>query len=116
MRWIAWTALVALLAACGGSADVRFVVASEGAARATDVELQVGDETRFFESVENGREIVERAVPEGTHVGLRATNGGDDGTLTIEAWQDDCARGVQRCEGEGCTTFVEFTVRAACRN
>lgn len=114
MRWITWTALVAPLAACGGSADVRFVVGAEGDARATDVELRVGDETRFFESVPAGHTIVERSVPEGTSVRLEAVNGGDSGTLAIEAWQDGCARGAQTCTGAACVTFVEFTVEHGC--
>jgi hypothetical protein len=112
MRWIARTAPVVLLAACGGSADVRFVVTTEAEARATEVELRVGDETRFFERVKHGAEIVERSVPEGTLVELRARNGGDEGAVSIEAWQDGCSRGAQRCEGTGCVTFVELLVEA----
>lgn len=114
MRAIAWAALLAPLAACGGGADVRFVVTVEGEARATDVELRVGDETRYFESVPNGHAIVEHAVPEGTHVGLQARNGGDEGAVSIEGLQDACTRGTQRCEGVGCVTFVEFTVDGGC--
>ena len=114
MRTTATAATALLLAACGGSADVRFVVTTEREARATSVELRVGDETRFFERVDHGTEIVERSVPEGTRVELRARNGGDDGTLIVEAWQDGCSRGTQRCEGVDCVTFVEFVVEAEC--
>ena len=116
MRRIVPTALTIapLLAACGDSADVRFVVTTELEARATQVELHVGDETRFFERVDHGAEVVEQSVPEGTRVQLRARNGGDEGALIIEAWQDGCARGTQRCDGVGCVTFVDFVVEAEC--
>jgi len=102
------------LAACGGGHEVRLVVELAGEARATDLQLRVGDDTRFYETRAHGEAIVERDVPEETRVTFRARNGGDGGELVLRAFVDGCEVESQSCEGAGCVGFLEITVRGGC--
>ena len=113
-RAIATAVTVFALAACGSGRDVRFVVEVSGEARATDLELRVGADTRIYDERAHGAEIVERDLPDGTRVSLRGRNGGDAGDVILRAFVDDCEADSQSCTGEGCVAFVELTVRESC--
>ena len=107
-------AVLGFAAGCGTGSDVRFLVETEGEARATELELRIGGETRYFAEVEHGREIVERDVPEGTDVSLRARNGGGEGGLLIGAFVDGCAVSAHECTGTACIVYSQLTVRSGC--
>ncbi|WP_373044979.1 hypothetical protein [Vulgatibacter sp.] len=114
MPRLAGIALAIALAGCGVERDVRFVVETDGEARATELELRVDEETRFFEQVAHGDDIVERGVLEGTRVSLKARNGGDEGRVLLRAFVDDCEVAEQHCDGTACVSFVELTVDEGC--